>query len=86
MIVELIHAPGCERCTAEREALKAAALQAVAGVEWRERDVLEDLDYAVECGVLSTPAIIVDGELVFSALPTPQQLYAALIRRAAARA
>lgn len=83
MKVELFHAPGCSRCAAARDDLKAAAVTAVAGLEWREIDVLEEIDYAIEHGVLSLPTIVVDGELVFSSLPTPQQLRAALVRRLA---
>lgn len=81
MKVELFHAPGCSRCAAAREDLKAAAQTAVTGLEWREINVLDEMDYAVDHGVLSLPAIVVDGELVFSSLPTPQQLRAALTHR-----
>lgn len=81
MKVELFHSPGCSRCAAARDGLKAAAETAVAGLEWREVNVLDEMDYAVEHGVLSLPAVVVDGELVFSSLPTPRQLHAALIRR-----
>lgn len=81
MKIELFHAPGCSRCAAARESLKAAAEAAVTGLEWREVDVLDEMDYAVERGVLSLPAVVIDGELVFSTLPTPQQLRAALISR-----
>lgn len=84
MKVELFHAPGCSRCAAARDDLKAAAETAVIGLEWREINVLDEMDYAVENGVLSLPAIVIDGELVFSSLPTSQQLRAALIRRNAA--
>jgi predicted thioredoxin/glutaredoxin len=80
MKVELFHAPGCSRCAAAREDLKAAAQKAVTELEWREVNVLDEMDYAVDHGVLSLPAIVVDGELVFSSLPTPQQLRAALTR------
>ena len=81
MKVELFHAPGCRRCAAARDGLKAAAETAIAGLEWYEINVLDRMDYAVGHGVLSLPAIVVDGELVFSSLPTPQQLSAALMRR-----
>ncbi len=84
MKVELFHAPGCSRCAAAREGLKAAAEMAVTRLEWREVNVLDEMDYAVEHGVLSLPAIVIDGDLVFSSLPTPQQLRSALIRRNAA--
>ena len=83
MKVELFHAPGCSRCAAAREDLKAAAQTAVRELEWREVNVLDEMDYAVDHGVLSLPAIVVDGELVFSSLPTPQQLRAVLTRRGA---
>ncbi|KAF0102119.1 MAG: thioredoxin family protein [Reyranella sp.] len=81
MKIELFHAPGCSRCAAARESLKAAAETAVTGLEWREVNVLDEMDYAVERGVLSLPAVVIDGELVFSTLPTPRQLRAALIGR-----
>lgn len=82
MKVELFHAPGCSECAATREDLKAAATAASPGVAWREINVLDEMDYAVERGVLSLPAIVIDGDLVFSALPTPRQLRAALLARA----
>ena len=81
MKIELFHAPGCGRCAAAREGLKATAKAAVPGVEWREVNVLDEMDYAVECGVLSLPAIVIDGDLMFASLPTPLQLRAALQRR-----
>ena len=83
MKVELFHAPGCSRCASAREDLKAAATAARADVEWLEINVLDEMDYAVERGVLSLPAVVIDGELVFSGLPTPRQLGAALLRRSA---
>lgn len=61
--------------------MKAAAQTAVTELEWRDINVLDEMDYAVDRGVLSLPAIVIDGELVFSSLPTPQQLRAALDRR-----
>jgi thioredoxin 1 len=81
MKVELFRAPGCKRCAASREDLRAAATAARADVDWREINVLDEMDYAVERGVLSLPAIVIDGELVFSTLPSPQQLRAELMRR-----
>ena len=81
MKIELFHAPGCSRCAAAREDLKAAAQAAVTELEWRDVNVLDEINYAVDRGVLSLPAIVIDGELAFSSLPTPQQLRAALNRR-----
>jgi len=52
-------------------------------VTWRELNALDELDYAVEVGVVSLPAIAIDGELVFSSLPTCRQLRRELTKRKA---
>lgn len=80
MKIELFYTPGCAKCAGATTALKAAA-QALPGVEWCEVNVLDDLDRAVDLGVLTLPALAVDGELVFTALPTAEQLVAELRRR-----
>lgn len=43
-------------------------------VTWREVEVVEEIDFAVACGVLATPSIAIGGELIFSASPSIQQL------------
>jgi thioredoxin 1 len=85
MKVELFYTEGCGKCAAVRESLKATA-QAIPGVEWREVNIMEEIDYAVELGVLSLPAIAIDKELVFTSLPTPPQLSEALRKRGLQRA
>jgi len=47
--------------------------------------VLDELDRAVELGVLTLPAIAIDGELVFAKLPSPEAFVRELMRRAEAR-
>ena len=81
MKIELFYTPGCTQCAAARDGLKAAARQALADVDWRELNVLDEIDYAVELGILSLPAIAIDGELAFASLPTPRQLRTALTQR-----
>lgn len=86
MKVEIFYTPGCSECVAAHAKLRMAALEAVKDLEWRELNVLDDLDYAVELGVITLPSIVVDGELVFTSLPTATQLREALIERKGARA
>jgi hypothetical protein len=82
MKVELIYSPGCTRCDQARAALRATAEQAAPGrVIWKDLNVLDELDYAVRLGVLTLPAVAIDGELVFMSLPTPLQLQSALQQR-----
>ena len=83
MKVEMFVIPGCSECVAARARLRAAAQEVVKNLDWRELNVLDDLDYAVELGVMTS--IVIDGELVFSSTPTVAQLRDALIERHGAR-
>ena len=86
MKIEIFYTPGCSECVAAHAMLRTVAQEAVKDVEWRELNVLDDLDYAVELGVLTLPSIAVDGKLVFTSMPTATQLRQALLKRSAAGA
>lgn len=77
--VEVFSSPACTSCARAKDALKRIAAE-LGGerIEWREVNVLEELDYAVKLDVLSTPAIAVNGRLVFASLPSAKKLRAAL--------
>ncbi len=77
--VEVFSAPGCGKCGRAKQVLRRIAEEWEAGaIQWREVDILEELDYAVALGVLSTPAIAVDGVLLFTSLPSEKKLRQAL--------
>ena len=80
--VELFAAPGCTRCARARRRLQGM-VEAIHDerLEWRTVEVLDEIDYAVAVGVLATPAIAINGELVFTSLPSKKQLQAELDRR-----
>lgn len=77
--VEVFSSPGCGKCTHAKAALKRIA-EELGGehVQWREVDILSEIEYAVQLGVLSTPAIAIDGKLEFTSLPSSQKLRARL--------
>lgn len=80
--VEVFAAPGCNRCARAKEELRRLVEEiGGANIQWREVSVVDELDYAVSLGVLSTPAIAVNGELVFTSLPSARKLKAELLRR-----
>ena len=66
--------------------LRTAAQEAIQDVEWREINVLDSVDHAVELGVVTLPSIAIDGEVVFTSMPTVAQLRKALIDRSGGRA
>lgn len=80
--IEVFSSPGCGKCGHAKTVLQKLA-QELGGIEWREVNVLEELDYAVALGVLSTPAIAIDGELIFTGLPSASKLRAKLEMRLA---
>jgi predicted thioredoxin/glutaredoxin len=82
MRIEVFSSPGCAKCSRARDLLRRLAEEVGGGrIEWRDVDVLEELDYAVRLGVLSTPAVAVDGELVFTSLPSARRLRAFIEQR-----
>ncbi len=84
--VEVFASPGCGKCGQAKEVLRKLSAELGAGrVQWREVNVLEELDYAVDLGVLATPAIAIDGMLVFTGLPSVRRLRGELERRLTAQ-
>jgi glutaredoxin len=80
--VEVFSSPGCSRCGQAKSLLKAVAEELGPDrVAWREVNILEEMDYAVDLGVMASPAIAIDGELVFVSLPSAAKLRAELIKR-----
>ena len=76
--VEVFSSPGCGKCGQAKEVLRRVVQEMDGRIEWREVNILEEMDYAVSLGVMSTPAIAIDGKLVFSGLPSSGKLRAAL--------
>jgi len=73
--VEVFTAPGCGKCGKAKQVLETMVNEMGADkFEWREINILQEMDYAIELGVLSTPSIAINGELVFTALPSVKQL------------
>lgn len=83
MKIEVFYADGCCNCAVSRNNLKEAVLASLGDdAAWREIDIVKNIDFAVELGVLTVPAVAIDGELVFAKLPTAQQLVSELSARA----
>lgn len=80
--VEVFSSPGCGKCAQAKSMLKAIVEEIGQDrVTWRDINILEEIDYAVALGVVSSPAIAFDGKLVFSSLPSPEKLRIELGRR-----
>lgn len=73
--VEVFSSPGCGKCGHAKEVLRKLVEELGCDeIEWREVNILDDMDYAVELGVMSTPSIAINEKLVFSSLPSAKKL------------
>jgi len=80
--VEVFSSPGCSKCAQAKEVLKTVVKKLGQGeITWREVNILEEIDYAVDLGVMSSPSIAIDGKLVFGFLPSVAKLQAEILRR-----
>jgi thioredoxin 1 len=86
MKVEMFYTPGCSACIAQQDELRAAAQATVEDLEWHDINVVDNVDHAVDLGVLTLPSIVIDGEIAFTSMPTVAQLRKTLIERSGGRA
>jgi len=84
--IELFYSPGCSACVDGQVELRTVAQEAIKDVEWREINILDSVEHAVELGVMTLPSIVIDGKVVFTSMPTVVQLRKALIARNRGRA
>jgi len=82
LLVEVLTVSGCSRWQKVKSLAKVVIEElAICHIQYREVNVVEEIDYAVQLGVLSTPAIALNGELFFSSQPSANQLRAAIEQR-----
>jgi thioredoxin 1 len=80
--LELFYSPYCSRCRkARKQVRQLAAAWPAEHLQFRELDVLQELDRAVALGVLQTPALAIDGQLVAGPVPSSRALESLLRQR-----
>lgn len=82
VVVEVLTASGCGRCQKARSLAKEAIAElGDCRVHYREINVVDEIDYAVQLSVMSTPAIALNGELVFPGPTSKSKLHQAILER-----
>jgi len=77
--VEVFSSPGCSKCGHAKEVLRKLVKELGCDkIEWRDVNILDELDHAIELGVMSTPSIAINSKLVFTSLPSAKKLCAEL--------
>jgi glutaredoxin len=79
VMVEILTASGCGRCAKAKTLIREAITELDdSRIQYREVSMVEEIDYAIRLGVLSTPAIALNGELVFPSPPSKTKLKQAI--------
>jgi len=78
--VEVFTSPGCGQCGRAKDQLREI-VAGIGNVRWHEVNIVDDIDHAVDLGVLAAPSIAIDGILVFTSLPSARRLRAELLQR-----
>jgi len=79
--IDVFSSPGCGKCGHAKEVLRNLVKELGEDkINWRNVNILEDMDYAVDLGVLSTPSIAINGELIFKSLPSASRLREELVK------
>lgn len=82
ILVEVLTASGCSHCFQAQARVQSVVSEFQGDqVRYRVVNVIEELDYAVQLGVLSTPAVAIDGTLAFASLPSAKKLHVAVNAR-----
>jgi glutaredoxin len=81
-VIEIFESPGCQNCVKATDLLKHIIQKYdLENIQWHKVSVLDEIDYAVEMGILATPAIVINGQLVFTSLPCEERFYQEITKR-----
>ena len=72
--LELFSSPACGKCGQVKKKLQKIADQSEGAIEFTVVNILQEMDYALKLGVLSTPAIAVNGKTAAFGLPDMEEL------------
>ena len=76
--VEDFMSPGCVGCPVVKEMLKSLSEELSGEITVEEIDITVDTTRAAQYGVMSVPAIAINGELKFMGVPKKEELKKAL--------
>lgn len=71
--VQVLSTPGCAGC-AKTKRLLAKVLAEFPGVDWEEVDLIDQPELAERYGIMSVPAVVLDGKLEFTGVPKEDTL------------
>lgn len=85
--LKLFSASYCQRCAGAKKQVENLVSQINEDfpsiyIDYQEVDVVSELDLAVEIGILTTPSLVLNSVLIFSAMPSINKLRDVLLQSA----
>jgi len=77
--VEMFTSPGCANCPAVKKMLKELASELKGDITVEEVDITTDPTRAAQYGVMSVPAVVINGILKFVGVPSREDLKKAIV-------
>jgi len=71
--VQVLSTPGCAGCD-QIKRLIAKVLIEFPGIDWEEIDLTEHPELAARYGIMSVPAVVIDGKLELAHMPKEERL------------
>lgn len=72
-LVEVLMTPGCAGCPQAKKVVDEVVAE-FDGVDWEEVDISDDPSKGTQHGIMSVPAVVVDGELLGTGVPDDDEL------------
>jgi len=76
--IEMFTSPGCANCPAVKKMLKELSHELVGDITIEEVDITVDPTRAAQYGVMSVPAVAINGILKFVGVPKKEELKKAI--------
>jgi len=77
--IEMFTSPGCSNCPAVKKMLKELSDELVGDITIEEVDITVDPMRATQYGIMSVPAVAVNGILKFVGVPSREDLKKAIV-------
>lgn len=71
--VQVLFTPGCAGCDALKRMLEKVIAE-FPGLDWEEIDLIDHPEVAERYGIVSVPAVVIDGRLEFPSVPKEDAL------------
>ena len=73
ILIEVVSAPGCSKCARAKEVIRNH-IENMKDIDIKEINIAENPELAVKHGIMSTPALIINGKLAFTGAPSEDEL------------